>query len=273
MPFIEKMQKRMGNKKEKTPKRIKKELLFLIHKIKEREFLFLLKKINDSAEKAANYVHKEIETQYTLRFLEEILFIQRNEWEIIQRDEWEEFFTKMIRYFCKLFDQIIIDPKTFEFNVEILDVFKLRLADDIFIMSNYSQNIWYKKNGYKRKEYYKDYPFELLIIELGTVFLINNLYILIKEDLYDIELKMKHGNNDELILRKQVINNIKDFFECILDETSSDYYLYYMPHVVPLENRIESAVNYYGAKKLPNFKILDDNNVYIQMLKNKRSIT
>lgn len=240
MLFVEKIRKKMPSREEK-----------------EKELFFLLKKINDSAEKAAKYMYENIELWYGLGSKSNSYFFE------------EEIYN--------LLDEIVINPETFKFNTEELtNILETKIDKDTScIVTGIKKKKDNERNGYLQREKYRSDQLEKLIIEWGTAFFIYNLLILL-QDYYIEVINSKEKYNFKL---SEGIENIYEQLFKISNEADSMFYLYTSHIIENTQGRFEfSEYNfdedeYYfdeKIKKLPTFEILREDNKYIQWLKDKR---
>lgn len=233
MLFVEKIRKKMPSREEK-----------------EKELFSLLKKINDSAEKAAKYMYENIELWYGLGDNSNSYFFE------------EEIYN--------LLDEIVINPETFKFNTEELtNILETKIDKDTScIVTGIKKKKDDERNGYLQREKYRSDQLEKLIIEWGTAFFIYNLLILLQND-YTQLINSKEKYNFKF---SEGIENIYDQLSKISKEADSMFYLYTSHRIENTLGRFEfSDYNFdEKIKKLPTFEILREDNKYIQWLKDKR---
>lgn len=259
MLFIEKMQSQLEKKdnlKLILEKRKNIKLLDDLTKQEEERFLFLLKKVNDSAEKAAKYLYDHMDLWYSLGLVDEF------------SDEFNcEYYTyggplEVRENFYAFFDEIVMDPKTFEFNIlELKNIMEIKLENNkpIFYIppkKKKERKGWIKRNEYKR------FPLEKLIIEWGTLFLIYNLHNLISKDEKIITFYEEKYENK--IVR--AVNNIIRALEYIIYETKKTYYLYSTKNIYSTKEKIEKELFVKNKLRLPTFDVLKRDNRYIKRL-------
>lgn len=275
MLFIERMQEKLG-KIELSPEKLKKvlkekrerELLSLIHRTQENEFLLLLKKINDSAEKTAKYLYDNMDSWYDLALFKENYL-----------DE-ETLNKETLKNFCKLFDEIVIDPKTFEYNIEKLDeiIGKIKIKRSKFYIHEVIEKNDDEKYGVIKRKEYKNSLLERMVIELGSSFLICNLYILIlkeykeiidNKDIYDLFLQKIIIRIENALSSNSFWNNIfYDYNTCLYYNSN----IYSFEDIFKYKVEDEELTNYKNNQECLFFKVLGYNNQYIKMIKNKNFI-
>lgn len=235
------------------------ERLEKIKTIKEKELLSLLSKINNYAKKIAEYMYENMEIWYELGFCEECEENELKLWKkerypyLVKEVQKEYLYLEVIKdHLYKLFKILPMNFETFDFDIK---KFNEVLKNDVITI---------KKTSKKSKNNFQ----ENFIMNLGMTFFIYYLLNFLTEDLNEIKKNEKE-------YYPKVCKIIDNIYRVLLE----------IFREIPLEDCLHSLQSYYfgenlkyivddscfwDIKEVPIFKVLRDDNIYIQMIIDKK---
>lgn len=233
--FIKKMQERIGDK----------ETL-------EKKLLLILKRVNTSAKETAEYIYDNLELWY---------------------DIGKNYENGKNYDLCLMLDDIALDPQTFEFNdKEDLNLVlkRKKIKDPTNFFSSWTDRSYEEKRNYALKQ--QNQPLERIIISIGDNFLLYHLSKLLEKDVEEIE---KNPAEYDPNISSDIVNLYKSI-SFIFHVIDGKYSLYdtkcediYIKIGYSTSGYSTFKDTYPGAKRLPGFDTLPDDNKYIKMLRDK----